>query len=170
VGGSHSATSEAVIAVYVIAIVVVVLLLVGAYRALGAAPPRPDQSGSLLTSLHATLRESLAGVAAAVGTDVPATQRDDRARDGRRATAAVQQTLDRLPPAAELDDSEAAARELLAAAAEDTAWAWRMLQAGGAESPGVAAAVTVLADHAADCCDQALRLLTAAAREPVDSL
>lgn len=92
----------------------------------------------------------------------------DSARDGRRVSAAVQQTLDRLAPAAELDDNDATARTLLAAAAEDTAWAWRMLQAGGAASPGLTAAVTALADHAADCCDEALRLLTIPAGEPVD--
>jgi hypothetical protein len=125
----------------------------------------------LLRSLHAALRESLAGVATAARPDAATKRDDDRARDGRRVTAAVQQMLDRLPPAAELDGDEAAARALLAAAAEDTAWAWRMLQSGGTDSPGMAAAVTALADHAADCCDEALRLLTpAAVSEPVDSL
>jgi hypothetical protein len=81
----------------------------------------------------------------------------------------VQQTLDRLPPSGELDSSQAAARALLAAAAEDTAWAWRMLQGDGTANPGLAAAVTALADHAADCCDEARLLLTArAVAEPVD--
>lgn len=93
----------------------------------------------------------------------------DGARDGRRVSAAVQQTLDRLPPAAELDVRDAAVRTLLAAAAEDTAWGWRMLQAGDPPSPGVMAAVTVLAGHAADCCEEALRLLTTPAPgEPID--
>jgi hypothetical protein len=125
----------------------------------------------LLKSLHTALRESLAGVAIAAGPDAGTKPDDDRARAGRRVTAAVQQMLDRLPPAAELDGDEAAARALLAAAAEDTAWAWRMLQSGGTDNPGMTAAVTALAGHAADCCDEALRLLTpAAAREPVDSL
>jgi hypothetical protein len=82
-------------------------------------------------------------------------------------SAAVQQTLDRLPPSSELDAGEAAAQALLAAAAEDTAWAWRMLPAD--ENPGLTSAVTALADHAADCCDEALLLLTVpAAAEPAD--
>jgi hypothetical protein len=81
----------------------------------------------------------------------------------------VQQTLDRLPPSAELESGQAAARALLAAAAEDTAWAWRMLPGDGTPNPGLTAAVTALADHAADCCDEALRLLTVApVPEPVD--
>jgi hypothetical protein len=125
----------------------------------------------LLKSLHAALRESLEGVATAAGPEATTKADDDRARDGRRVTAAVQQMLDRLPPGAELDGDEAAARALLAAAAEDTAWAWRMVQSGRSDNPGMTAAVAALADHAADCCDGALRLLTpAAAGEPVDSL
>ena len=81
----------------------------------------------------------------------------------------MQQTLDRLPPSSELDGNEAAARALLAAAAEDTAWAWRMQQGDEGPNPGLTAAVTALAGHAADCCDEALRLLTVpAADEPVD--
>jgi hypothetical protein len=125
----------------------------------------------LLKSLHKALRDSLAGMATAAGPDATTKPNADRARDGRRVTAAVQQMLDRLPPAAELDGDEATARALLAAAAEDTAWAWRMLQSGGTGNPGLTAAVTALAEHAADCCDEALRLLTpAAAAEPVDSL
>lgn len=82
----------------------------------------------------------------------------------------MQQTLDSLPASIELDDSGAAARALLAAAAEDSAWAWRMLQGSDAPSPGVTAAVTALADHAADCCGEALRLLTTGAGEPANRL
>jgi hypothetical protein len=84
-------------------------------------------------------------------------------------SAAVQQTLDRLPPSSELDAGEAAARALLAAAAEDAAWAWRMLPADDMPNPGLTSAVTALADHAADCCDEALLLLTVpAGAEPAD--
>jgi hypothetical protein len=82
----------------------------------------------------------------------------DSVGDGRKLSAAVQQTLDRLPPSAELDRDDAEARTLIAVAAEDCAWAWRMLQAP-AVSPAVAAAARVLADHAAGCCDEAGELL-----------
>jgi hypothetical protein len=84
-------------------------------------------------------------------------------------SAAVQQTLDRLPPSSELGASEAAAQALLAAAAEDAAWAWRMLQGDDTPNPGLTAAMTALTDHAAACCDEALLLLTVpAAGEPAD--
>lgn len=75
-------------------------------------------------------------------------------------SAAVQQALDRLPPTAELADTVAAARSLIAAAADDCAWAWRMVQAPAA-SPAVVTAARVLATHAAGCCDEARALLGA---------
>ncbi len=78
--------------------------------------------------------------------------------------------LDRLPTGAELDESQQSARALVAAAAEDTAWAWRMI-AAGLNSPGVTAAVVALRDHAAQCCDEADGLLLVApGAEPADRL
>ncbi len=85
----------------------------------------------------------------------------DAARGGRKVSAAVQQTLDRLPPHEPLDNRDATARTLLAAAAEDAAWAWRMIQAPSA-SPALAEAARALAGHAAECCDQAEPLLRSA--------
>ena len=144
--------------------------MVGAYRSLGSPPPRPRESGALLTSLHSALRDSLTDLSVSVQASGAAVPSDgDGARDGRRVSAAVQHALDRLPPSAELDLRNAAARTLLAAAAEDTAWAWRMLQGADPPSPGVMAAVTVLSGHAADSCDEALRLLTdPTSGEPAD--
>ncbi len=81
-------------------------------------------------------------------------------------SATVQQTIDRLPAA--LDDREASVRTLLATAAEDTTWAWRMVEAP-VFSPALAAAAAVLVDHAAQCCDEASPLLAGATpREPAD--
>ena len=73
----------------------------------------------------------------------------------------MQQLLDRLPSDPELDDGTAAARTLVAAAAEDCAWAWRIIQAPPG-SPALAAAARVLAGHAAGCCDEADALLSGA--------
>ncbi|MGH7721370.1 MAG: hypothetical protein ACRENL_00865 [Candidatus Dormibacteria bacterium] len=110
--------------------------------------------------MHAALRSSLAELSASPPALRAAVSTDRGGRhDGRRVCASAQQTLDRLGPVATLGESDTAARLLLAAAAEEASWAWRMLQAADAPSPGVAAAVAVLADHAADCCDEALRLL-----------
>ncbi len=154
-------------AVYIIVIVVVLLILVGAYRALGGAPPQAGEAGALLRSLHAELGGTLAALSTAITSSDDPTG-EDTARDGRKVGAAVQQSLDRLPPAAELDAGDAAARALLAAAAEDTAWAWRLLQATSA-SPALRAAATVLADHAASCCAEAEALLAVpVGGEPVD--
>ena len=139
----------------------VVLVLVGAYRALGGAPPKAGDSTALLSSLQAQLRRSLVALSAQLDSASAAgdlAENADAARDGRKLAVAVQQTLDALPPSTALDSGDATARTLLAAAAEDTAWAWRMLQAAPV-SPAIAAAATLLAGHAAECCDQAEPLL-----------
>jgi hypothetical protein len=157
-------------AVYVIVLIVVVLLLVAAYRSLGGSAPRAADTPALLVSAHAQLRNSLDGLSAWADAPVPRTTDEEAARAGRRQSAGVQQTLDRLPPSTDLDKDDAAARALLIAAAEDAVWAWRIVQADGA-SPGLGAAVIALRDHAAECCDAAERLLGHAARgEPGDSL
>jgi hypothetical protein len=143
-------------AVYIIAIVVVILVLVSAYRALGGASSRPIDPAALLRSLHAELSGSLENLQAALSAA------------GRRRTAAIQQTLDGLPPDSQLDDAQAAARALLIAATEDAAWAWRMLEAGP-PGPGLAQAMLVLCEHAARCCAEAGPLVNATAGgEPPD--
>jgi hypothetical protein len=148
----------------------VVLFLFGAYRSLGGgAQPKASDSAVLLRSLHEQVRASLAALVAELDTPGGRGRESEAAGDGRKVGAAVQQTLDRLPPPAALDSRDAVARTLLAAAAEDISWGWRMIQAPPL-SPAVAAAATVLADHAAECCDQAAPLLVAAAiSEPGDS-
>jgi hypothetical protein len=137
----------------------VVLVLFGAYRSLGGAPARTIDSTVLLTALHGQLRRSLAALSMRLEeADPSGDSAPDAARDGRKVSAAVQQTLDRLPPPQSYDSGDAAARTVLAAAAEDMAWAWRMIEAL-AISPAILVAVTALADHAAECCDQAEALL-----------
>jgi hypothetical protein len=151
---------------------VVVLFLVAAYRSLGGSPPRAADSSALLRSAAATLRSavdniSAALVAAAQPEQPEAQPQPDSTRDGRRASAAVQQLLDRLPSADQLDATDQAARVLLTAAAEDASWAWRMI-AAGISSPGMAAAVGALHDHASACAEEADGLLAAPGGEPGD--
>lgn len=142
--------------------------MVGAYRSLGGAAPTVSDSGILLSSLHAQLRRSLDALSAQLDATGEQSEESDAARDGRKVSAAVQQTLDRLPPAAELAVAAGAARTLIAAAAEDCAWAWRMIQAP-ATSPALVAAARVLADHATGCCERAGALLnTPLSGEPGD--
>jgi hypothetical protein len=158
------------VAVYVIVIVLVVLLLLAAYRSLGGSSPRPADTPALLTSLRAQLRASVDGLSSWADAPVPRIVDEEAARDGRRRTAGVQQTLESLPPATDLDEDAAAACALLVAAAEDAAWAWRIVQADGV-SPGLGAAVIALRDHAAECCAAADGLLGhAAGGEPGDGL
>ncbi|MEO8898894.1 MAG: hypothetical protein ABI352_08960 [Candidatus Dormibacter sp.] len=157
-------------AVYVIVIVLVVLLLFAAYRSLGGSAPRPADTPALLDSLREPLRASLDGLSAWADAPVPRVVDEAAARAGRRRAAGVQQTLDSLPTTDDLAEDEAAVRALLAAAAEDAAWAWRMVQADGV-SPGLGAAVIALRDHATECCAAADGLLgRAAGGEPGDRL
>jgi hypothetical protein len=148
----------------VIALAVVVIGLAAAYRMLGGAQPRAADAHALLSAAAARLRSSLTVLDAHLddgsnAEESPATEPD---RDSRRAGAAAAQLIDRLPGDEELDQQLVAARALLAAAAEDTTWAWRMA-ASAAGSPGLVAAVGALRDHALRCCDEAGALL---AREP----
>jgi hypothetical protein len=147
----------------------VVLFLAAAYRSLGGAQPRATDSAVLLRSLHAQLTASLATLTVELEARAHQGRPSDHSGAGRKVSATVQQTLDRLPPPPRAPDArDATVRSLLAAAAEDTAWAWRMLEAP-VFSPAVAAAAAVLAHHAAECCDQAGPLLTVPApREPSD--
>jgi hypothetical protein len=154
----------------VLVLALVVLVLFVAYRSLGGAT-RNAEPNALLTSAATSLRTALTDLSAALDA---ATALDadgspaDASRDGRRASAAAQQLLDRLPTGDDLDERDATIRTLLAAAAEDASWAWRMI-AAGTTSPGVTAAVVALHDHAGMCCAWAEGLLPAPAGEPLDS-
>ena len=143
--------------VYAIVIAVVVLLLLAAYRSLGGATAAAPAPAALLAGTLGHAQRSLDLLATSLGEGTPG-RRAEPPREGRRAFAAAQQTLDRVPPGAELGDSEATARALLAGAVEDLGWAWRMV-AGDGSSPAVTAAATLLTDHARECCAAAAGLL-----------
>ncbi len=143
-----------------IVLAVVVLVLAGAYRSLGGASPRVADAAALLNAAATRLRDSLAALPPHIDASSDAEEQPGASadRDTRRAGAAVQQLLDRLPGDAELHQHLVAARVLLAAAADDTAWAWRLATSGDV-SPGLTAALVALRDHATECCTEAeLRL------------
>ena len=139
-------------AVYVIAVAVVLLLLIGSYRAFGGASSRSMDPAVLLQALHAELGALLPPLSAAISAAARGeTHDEDTIRAGRRRAAALQQTLDSLPTATELASADAGtARALVATALEDAGWAWRVLQAGP-PGTGLAAALSVLFDDAARC-------------------
>jgi hypothetical protein len=153
-------------AVYVIAIAAVVLVLFGAYRALGESPA-PVDTDRLLKSLLGEIRASIADVSGSLETSV--TERAvDTASAGRRRLAALRQMLDRLAAQPEVGDSQLAARLLLTSAVTDAEWAWRMLQARDL-GPALHPAVAALRDHADECCVEAATLLRASpSGEPRD--
>lgn len=144
-----------------IVLAVVVLILAGAYRSLGGTSPRVADATALLTVATARLRDSIAALPPTLdaGADAAEQAGTSATRDTQRAGAAVQQLLDRLPGDAELHSDLVAARVLLAAAADDTAWAWRLATSGDV-SPGLTAALTALRDHATRCCAEAEQLLS----------
>jgi hypothetical protein len=155
-------------AVYVIVILGAILLLVAAYRTLGGATSRPLEPAALLRGLQGDIGESLDELTRCLDGVPVDTTRDDDGRASRRRTAAIQQTLDTLPADAELDDRQVAARTLLAAAAEDLSWAWRMLPLNPG-TDGLTEAVRLLRGHAARSLAEAALLLPAApVGEPAD--
>ena len=143
-------------AVYVIVIAVVVLLLLAAYRSLGGATMAAPDPPLLLAQALDHAQRSLDLLATPAG---PQERRAELSREGRRSFSAAQQTLDRVSPGADLGESDATARALLAGATEDLGWAWRLL-AGDHSSPAVSAAAALLAEHAAECCAAARGLLS----------
>ena len=143
--------------VYVIVIAVVALLLLAAYRSLGGATMAAPDPPVLLAQALAHARRSLDLLAPSLAQgDVD--RRAHASRDGRRAFSSAQQTLDRVPPGADLAASEATARAVLTGAVDDLAWAWRLV-AGDSSSPAITAAAALLAEHAAECCTAAAGLL-----------
>lgn len=156
--------------VYVIVIAVVVLGLLAAYRSLGGATMATPDPPVLLARALDEVRRSLDLLAASLAAG-QADRRAEPSREGRRAHSAAQQTVDRVPPASDLGESEATARAVLAGAVEDLGWAWRLV-AGDGSSPAIIAAASLLRDHATECCAAAEGLLgprsAAALGEPRD--
>jgi hypothetical protein len=86
----------------------------------------------------------------------------DVAATARKALGGCQQRLAALEIAADADDRERleSVRSLLSAAAEDEIWACRMIEtATYGDNPGLQRAVGELREHAAQCREEAVRLI-----------
>lgn len=150
--------------VYVAVIVVIALILLGSYRALGAPSAEVARTGEVLDRL----RRALAGTLDRLGE--PGAPIQEVAHDARRTGAGVAQELERLGLGAGDAAEEVALRDLLAATADDLAWAGRLLESddyGG--NPGMHDAAAALITHARRCLDEAARL-TVTAPEPAGSV
>ncbi len=110
--------------VYIVALVVVALLLVASYRALGSGVPSETDVALFVTNVHRWVGEA-ADRLAFIDTNSTLTDADvETARDVRKKLSGYQQQLNRL---IESQDE----RDPLSLAIEALGWACRMIETGG---------------------------------------
>jgi hypothetical protein len=135
------------VAVYIAVFAIFILILWGAYRSLGVPAGSIAAPEVIAGAARRDLRAAVAAMTAAAG-DVAKV-----GKDARRTAAAATQNLAHVR-----DESEGldAVVDLLGAAAEDCAWAGRLMeQEAYAGNPGLHDAVAALLDHARRCLDEA---------------
>jgi ABC-type transport system involved in cytochrome bd biosynthesis fused ATPase/permease subunit len=131
-----------VTAIYVIAAVLVVLFLVGAYRTMGAGASTGEDPKAVLVAVLATTDEAFAALDAEAETD------SDSARAVRRRLDGCSQALERIaatPVGEALDHARAA----LGLAVDELSWSARLRETPGyTRDPGLREAVAGLSGHA----------------------
>jgi ABC-type transport system involved in cytochrome bd biosynthesis fused ATPase/permease subunit len=131
-----------VTAIYVIAAVLVVLFLVGAYRTMGAGASTGEAPKAVLVAVLATTDEAFAALDAEAETD------SDAARAVRRRLDGCSQALDRIA-ATPIDESLDHARAALELAVDELSWSARLRETPGyTRDPGLREAVAGLRGHA----------------------
>jgi hypothetical protein len=144
-----------VTAIYVIAAVLVVLFLFGAYRTMGSGASSGEDPKTLLVAVLATTDEAFAALDAEPETD------SDSARAVRRRLDGCSQALERIA-ATPLDESLDNARTALELAVDELSWSARLREAPGyTRDPGVREAVAGLRGHATANLAQAHAVLDA---------
>lgn len=145
--------------VYIVVIVVVIIGLYAAYRTMGGSASIEVPPRDLLQAAQRSLHSSLSSL----------DDSDDGAvRRGRRAAAAAQTFLDRVPSLDLLDDPDRDAYDSLSAAASDATAVWRIAVSDGwRDNPGLVSAVDSLRSHATTCVAAAESLVGVGA-EPVE--
>jgi hypothetical protein len=142
-----------VTAIYVIAAVLVVLFLVGAYRTMGAGASTGEDSKTVLLAVLATTDEALATLDAEPATD------SEAARAVRRRLDGCSQALERIA-ATPVDESLDHARTALELAVDELSWSARLRESAAyARDPGVREAARGLRGHASANLAQAHALL-----------
>jgi len=132
-----------VTAIYVIAAVLVVLFLVGAYRTMGAGASAGEDPKTVLVAVLATTDAAFAALDAEAETD------SDSARAVRRRLDGCSQALERIA-ATPVHESLDHARTALELAVDELSWSARLAETPGyARDPGLQEAVLGLRGHAA---------------------
>jgi ABC-type transport system involved in cytochrome bd biosynthesis fused ATPase/permease subunit len=130
-----------VTAIYVIAAVLVVLFLVGAYRSMGAGASTGEDPRTVLVAVLATTDEAFAALDAEPETD------SDSAHAVRRRLDGCSQALERIA-ATPVDESLDKARTALELAVDELSWSARLRETPGyVRDPGLRAAVAGLRGH-----------------------
>jgi hypothetical protein len=129
-----------VTAIYVIAAVLVVLFLVGAYRSMGAGASTGEDPKTVLVAVLATTDEAFAALDAETDSDA--------ARAVRRRLDGCSQALERIA-ATPVGESLDRARAALELAVDELSWSARLRETPGyARDPGLREAVAGLRGHA----------------------
>jgi hypothetical protein len=131
-----------VTAIYVIAAVLVVLFLVGAYRSMGAGASTGEDPKTVLVAVLATTDEAFAALDAEPETG------SDPARAVRRRLDGCSQALERIA-ATPVDESLDHARTALELAVDELSWSARLRETPGyTRDPSLRAAAAGLRGHA----------------------
>jgi hypothetical protein len=140
-------------AIYVIAAVLLLLFLIGAYRSMGAGASNDADPKSVLVAVLATSDEAFAALAASPEAD------GDSARAVRRRLDGCAQALERVA-ATPVDVALDQARTALELAVDELSWSARLAETPGyARDPGLREAVDGLRGHATANLAQAHTLL-----------
>jgi hypothetical protein len=130
-------------AIYVIAAVLVLLFLIGAYRTMGAGASTDDDPKAVLVAVLATTD------AAAASLDSTSEPVAETARAARRRLDGCAQALERIA-ATPVDESLDRARTALELAVDELSWSARLAETPGyARDPALREAVLGLRGHAA---------------------
>jgi hypothetical protein len=128
-------------AIYVIAAVLVLLFLIGAYRTMGAGASTDEDPKAVLVAVLATTDEAVAGLDAAPD--------GEAARTVRRRLDGCAQALERIA-ATPVDETLDQARTALDLAVDELSWSARLAETPGyARDPSLREAVIGLRGHAA---------------------
>jgi len=110
--------------VYVVTLVIVALVLVGSYRALGSSVPSETDVALFVTNVHRWVGEAAERLTFIDAGSTPTDADVETARDVRKKLSGYQQQLNRL---VESQDE----RDPLSLAIESMGWACRMIETGG---------------------------------------
>jgi len=142
-------------AIYIIAALLVLLFLIGAYRAMGAGATTEQDPGAVLAAVLAGAGDAVR----ALGATPPSAAAGEDARATRRRLEGCAQALERIA-GMPVDEHVDEARSLLELAVDELTWAARLTESTGhARDGAVQNAATSLGDEAAAKLERARALL-----------